>query len=90
MWIGTMKNQNQANPNEANTPNNQSSLITNHLEGKPNQTQFKPNSNPMLKRPKMNVRNAITKNYEIFPRLAGRKNKPNTNPIQTQFQRGQK
>jgi len=33
--------QSQTNPNKAN---NQSSLITNHLEGKPKQTQLKPNA----------------------------------------------
>jgi hypothetical protein len=38
----------------------------------------------MLKRPKMNVRNAITMNYEIFTPLTGYKNKPKTNPKQTQ------
>ncbi len=48
------------------------------------QTQFKPNSNPIPKRPKMNLNTYITMNYKVFPRLPGKKtnpNKPKTNPI---------
>jgi len=57
------------------------------VKNKPNQTQYKPNqthSNPTTERPKMNIRNAVTMNYKISPRLPGHKNKPNqtqTNPI---------
>ena len=54
------------------------------VKNKPNQTQFKANSNPISKRPKMNISNFITINYEIFLRLTEQKTKPNkakTNPI---------
>ena len=50
-------------------------------KNKPNQTQFKANTNPIAEKLKMNVRNAITRNYNKIPRLPGTK----TNPIQTQF-----
>jgi len=50
------------------------------VKNKPNQTQYKANSNPIPERPKMNTRNAITMNYKKFPCLPGEK----TNPIQTQ------
>jgi len=43
-------------------------------------TQYRPNSNPIVKRQKMNLRNALTMNYKKFPRLPGKR----TNPIQTQ------
>jgi len=33
----------------------------------------------------MNLSNVITMNYENFIPLPGQKNKPNSNPIQTQF-----
>ena len=35
MWVGAMKNLSHAKSNEAKAANNQSSIITNHLEGKP-------------------------------------------------------
>ena len=50
------------------------------VKNKPNQTQYKANSNPFAKRPKMNIRSAITKDYENISRWLGTK----TNPIQTQ------
>ncbi len=56
-------------------------------KNKPNQTQYKPNSNPITERPKMNVKNAITMNYIKFLCLTGQKNKAKTNPKQTQFQK---
>ena len=51
------------------------------VKNKPNQTQFKANSNPIPERPKMNAKCAHTKDYEQFIPLAGQKNKPNSNPI---------
>ncbi len=49
-------------------------------QSKPKQTQFKANSKPISKMPKMNASNVITMNYKYFPRWWGTK----TNPIQTQ------
>jgi hypothetical protein len=49
-----------------------------------NQTQFKPNSNPIPERPKMNLTNAVTMNYKKFPRIPCKKqtqNKAKTNPM---------
>jgi len=51
------------------------------------QTQFKPKTNPILSAVgglQMNVNSLITMNYKNFIPLAGYKNKPNSNPIQTQ------
>ena len=50
--------------------NNQSSLITNHLEGKPN--------SPIVQ---TNVTLFAEMNYAIFDSLTKVKNKPNSNPI---------
>jgi hypothetical protein len=44
------------------------------------QTQSKPNSNPMLKRPKMNTNIYQTKIYNDETTLRLQKNKPNSNP----------
>jgi len=52
------------------------------VKNKPNQTQFKANSNPITEKPKMNTSSIITMNYKIFPRLPGEKQtqfKPKTN-----------
>ncbi len=51
------------------------------VKNKPNQSQYKPNSNPISERPKMNVRNAIKKGYENISRWPVTKTKPK----QTQF-----
>jgi len=47
---------------------------------KANQTQFKPNSNPISERPKMKLNSYSTKDYE----KTGLSDKGKTNPIQTQ------
>jgi hypothetical protein len=80
MWIAALKNLSHAKPNEAKTANNQSSLITNHLEGKPNQTQFKPNTNPITEKALINISSFMTSKYEEVSRWRDKK----TNPIQTQ------
>jgi len=76
-------------PNSPNVQINLSYLTTmnytifaslTEVKNKPNQTQFKPKTNPIPERSKMNARNALTMNYEIFFRLFGDK----TKPIQTQ------
>jgi hypothetical protein len=64
--------------------NNQSSLINNHLKGKPNQTQYKANSNPITERPKMNIKNAIKMNYKDFIPMASKK-QTRFKPKQSQF-----
>ncbi len=51
---------------------------------KPNQSQNKPNSNPIHERPKMSVRNAITMNYKDFAPLASKK-QTQFKPKQSQF-----
>ena len=50
-------------------------------KNKPNQTQYKPNSNPIAERVKMNVNQYNTKDYEENADKGYEK----TNPIQTQF-----
>ncbi len=50
------------------------------VKNKPNQTQYKANSNPFAKRPKMNANAFLQKDYENISRWLGTK----TNPIQTQ------
>jgi hypothetical protein len=50
---------------------------------KPNQTQYKANTNPIPERPKMNENLFATKVYENITTFRLRKNKPN----QTQFQK---
>jgi len=74
--------------NKPNSPNVQTNVISfitmnyknfislTKVKNKPNQTQFKANSNPIPERPKMNIRNAVTMNYKISPRLPGEKTKP--------------
>ena len=49
-----------------------------------NQTQFKPNTNPIPERPKMNTSSIITMNYRIFPRLSVKK-QTHYKPKQSQF-----
>ncbi len=48
------------------------------------QTQYKPNTNPIPERPKMNENLFATKGYENITTFRLRQNKANTNPIQTQ------
>ena len=50
-------------------------------ENKPNQTQFKPKTNPISKIPKMNVNKIITMNYKNLSRWRDKK----TNPIKPNF-----
>jgi len=54
-------------------------------KNKPNQTQFKANSNPISEMPKMNVSIYYTKVYNNKTAFRRIRNKPKTNPIQTQF-----
>jgi len=54
----------------------------------PKRTQTNPNepkTNPILEKPKMNLSAVITKNYEQLTMNNELKNKPNSNPIQSQF-----
>jgi len=44
------------------------------------QTQYKPNTNPTTKRPKMNITNVSTKEYENIRLHRHAQNKPNSNP----------
>jgi hypothetical protein len=53
------------------------------VKNKPNQTQNKPNSNPIAERPKMNTNIYYTKVYKNKSAIRREK----TNPIQTQFQK---
>jgi len=50
-------------------------------ENKPNQTQNKPNSNPITERPKMNVNISYTMDYSNKTAFRRITNKPNSNPI---------
>ncbi len=50
-------------------------------KNEPNQTQFKPNTKPIVERPKMNLNVFHTKIYNDFHAYRGIK----TNPIQSQF-----
>ena len=77
MWIAALKNLSHAKLNEAKTANNQSSIITNHLEGKPNQTQFKPDPGKVENEPKKCYNNELQR---FCPDVVKK-----TNPIQTQF-----
>ncbi len=54
------------------------------VKNKPNQTQFKANSNPIPKRPKMNINIYDTKVYDNKTAFRREINKPNSKPIQTQ------
>jgi len=49
-------------------------------KNKPNQTQFKPNSKPISKMPKMNASSILTKDYERNDIFAVSENKAKTNP----------
>ena len=42
---------------------------------------------PNFRKAKMNLSYLYTKEYQIFIPLAGKKNKPNSNPIKANFQR---
>ena len=50
-------------------------------KNKPNQSQFKPNTNPISEMPKMSANVFFTKNYENEPAFRLQINKPNSNPI---------
>jgi len=50
------------------------------VKNKPNQTQYKANSNPIPESPKMNVNIYYTKAYNNETASGSGKNKPNTNP----------
>ena len=50
-------------------------------KNKPNQTQFKPKTNPISKMPKMNVNFYNTIDYNNKTYLPRMQNKPKTNPI---------
>ncbi len=72
-------------PNSPNVQMNASLFITmiytifaslTKVKNKPNQTQYKPNSNPIAERPKMNVNNCYTKVYNNKTASGFRKNKP--------------
>jgi len=52
------------------------------VKNKPNQTQYKPKTNPIPERPKMNANAFLQKDYENISRWRGEK----TNSIQSQFQ----
>ena len=61
-------------------------------KNKPNQTQFKPKTKPISKRPKMNLNNYYTNEYEnkIHCTLSDNKPnqtqfKPNSNPVKANF-----
>jgi len=56
-------------------------------ENKPNQTQFKPKTNPICEMTKMNLSYYSTKDYENKRLCRQRQNKPNQTQFQTQFQR---
>jgi len=54
------------------------------VKNKPNQTQYKPNTNPITERPKMNVNIYYTLGYNNLFRWRGEKTNPikaNTNPV---------
>ncbi len=51
---------------------------------KANQSQNKPNTNPIPEMPKMNENLFATKVYENITTFRLEQNKPNTNPIRTQ------
>jgi len=80
-------------PNSPNVQMNASLLITMNytifasltkVKNKPNQTQFKANSNPIPERVKMNINIYNTKVYNNKTASGSKQNKPNSNPIQTQ------
>ncbi len=47
---------------------------------KANQSQYKPNTNPIPEKPKMNVNAFSQKDYENETAFKPQKNKPNSNP----------
>ena len=57
---------------------------------KANQSQFKPNSNPIAERAKIDAKCVFTKDYNNKQRTINNakqtQNKPNSKPIQTKFQ----
>jgi len=80
----------QNKPNSPNVQIHLTSFITMNypilpsltkVKNKPKQTQFKPNSNPIAKRPKMNASIYHTKVYSNKTAFGRNKNKPNSNPI---------
>jgi hypothetical protein len=54
-------------------------------KNKPNQTQFKANTNPISEMPKMNLNFYPTRDYNNETAFRRIKNRPNSNPKQTQF-----
>jgi hypothetical protein len=54
-------------------------------KNKPNQTQFKPKTNPISKMPKINVSIYYTKEYSNKTAFRRKQNKPNQSQFQTQF-----
>jgi hypothetical protein len=50
-------------------------------KNKPNSKPIKPKTNPIAKRPEMNVTNCYTKKYRNKTAFRRNKNKPNSNPI---------
>jgi len=84
----------QNKPNLLNAQMNVSSVLTKDYENKrlcrcvktnPIQTQFKPKTNPIPERPKMNENLFATKVYENITTFRLEQNKPNTNPIKPNF-----
>jgi len=69
------------NVNPYNTKDYKDFMPYKSPKNKPNQTQNKPNSNPITEIPKMNVNSYSTKVYQNKPRLRPQQNKPK----QTQF-----
>jgi len=51
------------------------------VKNKPNQTQFKANTNPIVERPKMNINIYYTIGYNNETAFRRNKNKPNSKPI---------
>ena len=80
----------QNKPNFKNIKIAASPFMTNKYEISPawrgeNQTQFKPNTNPIAEKAIIGLSSFMTSKYAKFEDLAGQKNKPNTKPKQTQF-----
>jgi len=76
----------QNKPNSPNVQMNVTNLITMNytifasltkVKNKPNQTQFKPKTNPIAEMSKMNENPYITMNYKDFIPMASKKTKPN-------------
>jgi len=84
----------QNKPNFQNAQINVNKVLTKDYENKrlcrcvktnPIQTQYKANTNPIPEMPKMNVTSILTKDYENETAFKPQKNKPNSNPKQTQW-----